>query len=314
MTGRRGVALAVAAISAVAVGCSPAPPPSASRPTTAPAAPTRATMLDETTAAAAAAPQGAQPRLAADPAQIADDLVADEQTLHDAAASEAALTAAARRQQAAYRAIGHHPDWDAVARPRIPAAMLEVYDRNVNARRQLGALSHATDTLPAWHIEAPAPAEELLAYYREAESASGVGWTHLAAINLIETRFGRINGVSTAGAQGPMQFMPSTFAAYGAGGDINSAHDSIMAAGRMLAANGFANDRDHAIYRYNNSDAYVQAVNDYAAVLAIDPAAFTGYYRWEVYYPTTAGDVLLPIGYAATEPIPAVDYLATHPQ
>ena len=88
-----------------------------------------------------------------------------------------------------------------------------------------------------------------------------------------------------------MQFMPSTFAAYGAGGDINSPHDSIMAAGRYLAANGFANDRDHAIYRYNNANEYVQAVNDYAAVLAADPAAFAGYYRWDVYYYTTAGDV-----------------------
>ncbi len=58
----------------------------------------------------------------------------------------------------------------------------------------------------------------------------------------------------------------------------------------------------------------MQAVKDYAAVLAADPSAFTGYYRWEVYYRTTAGDVLLPIGYQATEPIPVDDYLAAHPQ
>ena len=206
--------------------------------------------------------------------------------------------AAARRQQAAYRAIGRHPEWDAVARPRIPPSLLEVYDRNVDARRQLTAMARAAkDTLPAWRIDPPAPADELLGYYREAEAASGVGWNYLAAINLIETGFGRIDGVSTAGAQGPMQFLPSTFAAYGDGGDILSPHDSIMAAGRYLAANGFANDRDHAIYRYNNSNQYVQAVNDYAAVLAADPAAFAGYHRWDVYYYTTAGDVLLPIGY-----------------
>jgi hypothetical protein len=224
------------------------------------------------------------------------------------------LVAAARRQQAAYRTIGRHPDWDAVTRPRIPPSLLEVYDRNVDARRQLTAMAHVKDTLPAWRIDAPAPAEELLGDYREAESASGVGWNYLAAINLIETRFGSIDGVSAAGAKGPMQFLPSTFAAYGAGGDINSPHDSIMAAGRYLAANGFANDRDHAIYRYNNANEYVQAVNDYAAVLAADPAAFAGYYRWDVYYYTTAGDVLLPVGYAATSPIPVGDYLATHAQ
>ena len=268
-------------------------------------------MLDEATVPGAAAPEGAQPRLAADPAKLADDLVADTQTLNDPSASEAALAAAARRQQAAYRAIGRHPEWDAVARPQIPPSMLEVYDLNIDARRHLVMLAHANDTVPAWRIEAPAPAEDLMNAYRDAESASGVGWNYVAAINFIETRFGSINGVSPAGAQGPMQFMPSTFAGYGAGGDIHSVHDSIMAAGRMLAANGFATDRDHAIYRYNNSDAYVQAVNDYAAVLAADPAAFPSYYRWEVYYPTAAGDVLLPIGYTEMSPIPVGEYLAT---
>ena len=49
-------------------------------------------------------------------------------------------------------------------------------------------------------------------------------------------------------------------------------------------------------------------------VIASDPAAFSGYYRWDVYYNTTSGDVLLPIGYAETERIPVADYLATHPQ
>jgi hypothetical protein len=111
-----------------------------------------------------------------------------------------------------------------------------------------------------------------------------------------------------------MQFLPATFASYGQGGDIHSPRDSIMAAGRYLAANGFANDRDHAIYRYNHANEYVRAVNQYAALIAADPAAFAGYYRWDVYCATTAGDVLLPIGYAATSPIPVGDYLATHPQ
>jgi membrane-bound lytic murein transglycosylase B len=277
--------------------------------------PVTAAMMDAPTVAATApAPAGAQPRLASEPAQLADDLVADEQALRDPSTAEAALVAAARRQQAAYRAIGRHPEWDAITRPRIPPSLLEVYDRNVDARRQLTAMTHAKNTLPAWRIESPAPADELLGYYREAESASGVGWNYLAAINLIETRFGSIDGVSSAGAEGPMQFLPSAFAAYGEGGDIHSPRDSIMAAGRYLAANGFASDRDQAIYRYNHANEYVQAVNQYAAVLAADPAAFAGYYRWEVYYYTIAGDVLLPIGYGATSPIPVEDYLATHPQ
>ena len=257
----------------------------------------------------------AQPRLASDPAQLADDLVADEQALRDPSSSESVLTEAARRQQVAYRTLGRNPEAEAVARPRIPPQLLDIYDYNIDARHQLDSLLESPkDTLPEWRIDAPAPAEELLAYYREAEGATGVGWNYLAAINLIETRFGRVVGLSSAGAHGPMQFMPSTFAAYGGGGDILSPHDSIMAAGRLLAANGFTQDPDRALFRYNNSDFYVRAVKDYAAVFATDPSAFGGYYRWDVYYHTTAGDVLLPIGYVATSPIPVADYLATHPQ
>jgi hypothetical protein len=312
---RRGAPLVLATIMFVVLGCTntrTAPPPATMTPATGPvnAAPVDEPMLT----AAAATPAGAQPALASEPVQLADDLVADEQALRDPSAAEPALAAAARRQQAAYRAIGRHPEWDAITRPRIPPSLLDVYDRNVDARRQLRAMAHVEDMLPAWRIEPPTPADELLGYYREAESQSGVDWNYLAAINLIETGFGRVVGVSDAGAQGPMQFLPSTFAAYGGDGDINSPRDSIMAAGRYLAAHGFANDRDNAIYHYNNAHEYVQAVNQYAAVLAADPAAFAGYYRWDVYYYTTAGDVLLPIGYAAMSPIPVEDYLATHPQ
>jgi len=87
-----------------------------------------------------------------------------------------------------------------------------------------------------------------------------------------------------------------------------------MAAGRYLAAHGFATNRDRAVYAYNHAIEYVRAVNDYATVIGGDPAAFGGYYRWDVFYNTTAGDVLLPIGYAETTRIPVADYLAMHPQ
>ncbi len=272
------------------------------------------TTTTTTTATAPNSPAHAQPRLAGDPGQLADDLVADERALRDPATPEAARVQAARRQQVAYRAIGRHPDWDAIIRPRIPAELIVFYDHNVDARRQLATLAEPRDTLPAWRINPPPPAEVLLAAYRDAEAASGVGWNYLAAINLIETHFGSVTGASSAGAQGPMQFMPSTFAAYGEGGDIHAPRDSIMAAGRHLAANGFADDPDHALFRYNNADEYVRAVKDYAAALASDPAAFGMFYRWDVYYVSTAGDVLLPVGYAADSPIPVRDYLATHPQ
>ncbi|NTY62749.1 lytic transglycosylase domain-containing protein [Mycolicibacterium sphagni] len=307
--------LAPATVLLAVAACAPSvAPSSATSAAHSTAASVPAVPLDSPTAPADATPAGAQPRLASDPAVIADDLVADELAIRDPATPEPVLVAAARRQQVAYRAIGRHPDWDAVIRPKIPAALAEAYDRNVDARRQLASMAHVRDTLPAWRIVAPAPADELLGYYHAAEAASGVGWNYLAAINLIETRLGSIVGLSTAGADGPMQFLPSTFAGYGEGGDIRSPHDSIMAAGRYLAANGFTTDPDHAIYRYNHADAYVAAVKDYAAVLAADPASFAGFYRWDVYCVTIDGDVVLPIGYVADAPIPVGEYLASHPQ
>lgn len=310
---RRAATLVLAAIMVALAGCSAPHPVNATRAaTTTPAAP--APSPTRVVPADAGTPGGAQPLLASDPVQLADDLVADERALRDSGTPEPALTAAAHREQAAYRAIGHHPEWDATTRPRIPAELTDVYDRNVDARRQLDALTPVRDTLPAWRVEPPAPPDELLNDYHQAEFESGVGWNYLAAINFIETRFGSIVGASTAGAQGPMQFLPSTFAGYGQGGDIHSPHDSILAAGRYLAANGFANDRDRAIYGYNHASEYVRAVDQYAALIGADPATFTAYYRWDVYCRTTAGDVLLPIGYDASSPIPAADYVAAHPQ
>lgn len=310
MTRNNPLALSVLTASVlVLAGCSHPPGPTAPRAAADPNPPTTMTV-----AANPKTPEGAQPRLASSPAQLADDLVADEHALRDPSTGESGLVAAAHRQQAAYRAIGLHPDWDPAVRPRIPSGLLDTYDRNVDARRALNAITPARTTLPAWHIVPPAPADQLLGFYHQAESETGVGWNFLAAINLVETRLGSIDGVSTADAQGPMQFLPATFAAYGQGGDIHSPHDSILAAGRYLAANNFASDHDHAIYRYNHSSDYVRAVNQYAALIGGDPTAFAGYYRWDVYCRTTSGDVLLPIGYAAASPIPVADYLATHPQ
>jgi len=307
-----GVALAIAGIALAGCDRPAAPAAVPSSPVAAssvpPAAPPAApvTKMDES--------GGAQPKLAADPAQIGADLIADEQAIRDPATPGPALVTAARRQQAAYRAIGRNPAWDAVIRPLIPPNLTTTYDRNIDARRQLTAMSPVRDTLPAWRIIPTAPADELMRLYHEAEAATGVGWNYLAAINLVETRFGSIAGLSTAGAQGPMQFMPETWAQYGKGGDVNSPRDAIMGAGRFLAASGFANSPDRAIYAYNHANEYVRAVKDYAAIMADDPGSFAGYFKWEVYYLTTAGDVLLPVGYNQPQRIPVGEYLATHPQ
>ena len=137
---------------------------------------------------------------------------------------------------------------------------------------------------------------ELLTYYHEAETKFGVPWYFLASINLIETRMGRIRGDSSAGAQGPMQFIPSTWAAYGEG-DVNSYRDSILAAGRYLKAAGAPGDMGKALYAYNHDARYVSAVTGYGEVMRADPAAYRGYYGWQVYYPTADGPILMPPGW-----------------
>ena len=80
---------------------------------------------------------------------------------------------------------------------------------SVRAARSLRSLGEPQQQLPRWRIVAPPPETELLGYYRQAQRRTGVSWTYLAAIHLVETRMGRIRGVSTAGARGPMQFLPA---------------------------------------------------------------------------------------------------------
>ncbi|MGI8661953.1 MAG: lytic murein transglycosylase [Acidimicrobiales bacterium] len=280
------------------------------------ATPTTATTSPATTSTSSSA--GAQPRVSSDPAALAAQLVLDEQAIRDTATAPGAFNAAARRAQLAYRVVGRHEEWDAIVLGVVPAALQIAVKRSIDARRQFTAMAAEMplkDTLPAWRIDQPAATDELLGYYHEAESAFGVGWSYLAAINLVETDLGRIVGLSTAGAQGPMQFLPATWAAFGAGGDINSPHDAILGAARYLAANGFTEGNvDGALRRYNNSEHYVAAVNDYAAALADEPATFAAYHEWDVYYLTVAGDVLLPVGYEQAARVPVADYLATHPQ
>ena len=278
---------------------------------------TTTTTLAPTTTQPPPPPVVSVSELSADPSAAADQLAAAEVTIRDRKASAAQLDAAAHIQQLAYRFLGQHPELYDMVIGRAPALVQTAVAHNLYARNDLALIPGAPlrDTLPAWRIIQPAPQQELLADYREAEAQFGVGWNYLAAINLIESAMGRIQGLSSAGAQGPMQFMPATWDSYGAGGDIYSPRDSIMAAARYLAANGFAEGNvDGALYTYNNSEHYVDAIKDVAAVLAPDPVAYRGFYRWEVFYVTTLGDVHLPVGYESADRIPAADYLAAHPE
>jgi membrane-bound lytic murein transglycosylase B len=94
-----------------------------------------------------------------------------------------------------------------------------------------------------------------------------------------------------------MQFIPSTWAQYGAGGDVNSYHDSILAAARYLKAAGAPGDMDSAIYAYNHSSFYVNAVKGYGEAMHADPLAYRGFYGWQVYYPTLDGPIWMPPGW-----------------
>lgn len=246
------------------------------------------------------------------PSQAAAELAAAERLIRQPATSPRVLRLAGRVQQLAYRELGARPGWDNRVLAALPARLRPVVRANVAARRELHSLQPAPSaTLPAWRIVRPAPPRVLLRFYRRAESQYGVGWEYLAAINLVETGMGRIRGLSTAGARGPMQFLPATWAAYGEG-DIDDPADAIPAAARYLAANGFTRPGGipGALFRYNNSAAYVRGVTLLARVMERWPRALFGYYQWRVYYATTEGDVLLPDGYAAEHPIPVGQYLA----
>jgi membrane-bound lytic murein transglycosylase B len=250
------------------------------------------------------------PPVAGDPAGLARQIADAEAVLRAPGATVTDVATAALAQQAAYRVLGDHPDWDAAVLAALPPELHPAVSSHAAARREFRALGRRPATeMPTWRIVAPVPADELAGHYREAEATFGVPWNVLAAVNLVETGMGRIRGTSVAGAQGPMQFMPATWAAYGEG-DVNDPRQAILAAGRYLQANGAPGDIAGALWNYNHSDHYVRGVQLYADLIAEHPGAFAGFYHWGVWYWTTAGDLYLPVGYEATEPVPVDQYAA----
>ena len=122
----------------------------------------------------------------------------------------------------------------------------------------------------------------LLPIYQAAGIQYGIRWEVLAAINEIETDYGRNLNVSSAGALGWMQFMPSTWRAYGTDAnkdgkkDPYNPVDAIFAAGRYLKAAGYEKDVRRAIFAYNHADWYVDSVMLRARLIAGVPADLVG--------------------------------------
>src|SRR5581483_10223356 len=135
-------------------------------------------------------------------------------------------------------------------------------------------LPFALSTPPAEPAQLSYP--QLLSVWQRAGAAYGIPWQVLAAINKVESNFGRNMGPSSAGAIGWMQFMPSTWLRWGtdANGDGVAdpwnPQDAIYSAARYLAAAGGGSDLYRAVFAYNHADWYVQEVLGLASTFGSD--------------------------------------------
>jgi Transglycosylase SLT domain len=137
-----------------------------------------------------------------------------------------------------------------------------------------------TTNLPVTtHVPTGRPANYMMLYQESAaQYCPGLSWTVLAAIGEIESNNGQNMGPSSAGAEGPMQFLPSTWAVWGTDGfgdtgppNIWNPFDAVPSAARMLCASGAAQGGQslyNAIFSYNHANWYVNEVLTLAAEYA----------------------------------------------
>ncbi|HEX2088275.1 MAG TPA: lytic murein transglycosylase [Solirubrobacteraceae bacterium] len=194
-------------------------------------------------------------------------------------------------QQRIYRHLGRHPRTARRTLRRLPGDLRPQARLTVRALRSLFALSDQTKvTKPSkLRVGKAQPADELMRHYRDAQKRFGVGWHVLAAVNLVETGFNKLRNSSVAGAQGPMQFIPGTWRAYGMGGDVRDPRDAIMGAANYLRASGAPGNYRRALYAYNPSELYVSGVLNHARRMLRDRRAFYAYYAWQVFVRTPDG-------------------------
>ncbi|WP_157548892.1 lytic transglycosylase domain-containing protein [Nonomuraea candida] len=193
-------------------------------------------------------------------------------------------------QQRLYRHAARHPKLAARAFARLPKALAAQAQDNTAAIRELLSLAHPIKPDAVFRTQRARPAGELLGHFKKAERRFGVEWEVLAAVMFAETKFGRVRSDSHVGAQGPMQFMPATWKAYGMGGDVRDPRDAVMGAANYLRASGAPRDYRRALHAYNPSQAYVRAILLHARQIKRDPRAYYAYYNWQVFVLTTKGE------------------------
>jgi hypothetical protein len=151
------------------------------------------------------------------------------------------------------------------ARARDLAAAEEAAKALARARAEAAAAQAAA--LGSVRAQVP-PAVYFDLYHAAARTCPGMDWTLLAAVGQVESGHGRNSAVSSAGAVGPMQFMPATFAAYAVDGDHDgvrdpwSPADAVFTAARYLCAGGAGSPSGvpSALFRYNRAQWYVDLV------------------------------------------------------
>ncbi len=195
-------------------------------------------------------------------------------------------------QQRIYRHLGRRPKTARRTIRRLPARLRTDARYTTTALQRLFELSAQTRITKRSRLRAgrAQPADKLMCHYRDAQRRFGVGWHVLAAVNLVETGFNRLRNDSVAGAQGPMQFIPSTWRAYGMGGNVHDPRDAIMGAANYLKASGAPGDYRRALFAYNPSSLYVSAVLNHARRMAHDRRAFYSYYAWQIFVRTRTGE------------------------
>jgi membrane-bound lytic murein transglycosylase B len=226
-----------------------------------------------------------------------------QQAIDAPSSAPAAIQSAAPFEQLATQALHRRPRAEQRAIVSgLDGAAARTINANLDAAAALSRLNTPRRSLPPWRIEQPPAPATLLGYFTAAQARTGVPWEYLAAIELVETSFGRVHGLSTAGAEGPMQFMPATWARYGRG-NAQDPKDSIVGAAHYLTANGAPRNMTDALYHYNPSTDYVRAVTDYAMRMRADPHAYYAYYWWQVLYARRGQLLELPVGYPNQRPV-----------